>query len=132
MQRDVNLFSFESGLNPSFKDGLIVQIPSNISSRQELFDIYADKLSFPSYFGSNWDALYDLLCDLSWIWQRCITIRHEALPGALGEKDMRIYLSLLIDTVSSWKADERHELRVVFPPTDREAVERYINEEDQR
>lgn len=32
-----------------------------------VLDRFADALQFPSWFGRNWDALYDCLVDLSWL-----------------------------------------------------------------
>ncbi len=73
-------------------DDWIVQVPPNIAGWQELFDILAQNLDFLDYFGRNWDTLYDLLCDLSWIQQRQIVMIHNDLPVLLGEKDVRKYL----------------------------------------
>lgn len=32
-----------------------------------LFTGVAQALQFPSYFGQNWDAFYDCICDLEWL-----------------------------------------------------------------
>lgn len=90
-------------------------IPLNIPDRQTLFNILAHDLDFPQYFGHNWDALYDFLCDLSWIPERRIIIIHEGLPSQLTYSELRTYLELLIDAVKNWKPEENHELEVVFP-----------------
>jgi hypothetical protein len=37
-----------------------------IDARENLFDSMARALGFPDWFGRNWDALEDLLGDLSW------------------------------------------------------------------
>jgi hypothetical protein len=37
-----------------------------IDARQNLFDSMARVLGFPDWFGRNWDALEDVLGDLSW------------------------------------------------------------------
>jgi hypothetical protein len=37
-----------------------------INARENLFDNLAQALAFPSWFGRNWDALEDVLGDLSW------------------------------------------------------------------
>ena len=40
---------------------------SRIRSAQGVQSKIADALDFPDYFGANWDALLDCLCDLSWL-----------------------------------------------------------------
>jgi len=37
-----------------------------IDARENLFDSMARSLDFPDWFGRNWDALEDVLSDLSW------------------------------------------------------------------
>ena len=41
---------------------LLVVIPPVNSKRMLLVEL-SQKLQFPDYFGFNWDALYDLLCE---------------------------------------------------------------------
>ena len=38
-----------------------------IQNRNELFESLAELLEFPNFFGNNFDALDDMLNDLSWI-----------------------------------------------------------------
>ena len=97
-------------------------IPIKIPDRQTLFNTLARDLDFPQYFGQNWDALYDFLCDLSWIPERRVVIIHEGLPFQLTDRDLRTYLELLIDAVKSWKPGENHELEVIFPLSSQERV----------
>ena len=48
----------------------IATLSSNIKNKIELLNELYHKLQFPEYFGFNWDALWDLLCDFSWIKQK--------------------------------------------------------------
>ncbi len=47
---------------------------------KNFYALIAQKLHFPSYFGGNLDALFDMLCDLSWlddgIHKITIVLRH--------------------------------------------------------
>ncbi len=100
----------------------VAWVPLKIPDRQALFNILAHDLDFPQYFGYNWDALYNLLCDLSWISQRRVVIIHEGLSFQLADKELRAYLELLIDAVKSWGSKESHELAVIFPLSSQKKV----------
>lgn len=80
-------------------DTYLVEIPSGISSKQDLLKIYAELLKFPDYFGFNWDALEDLLMDLSWLHEKKVVVFHNDLPS-LSNEDIQLYLSIL-DNASS-------------------------------
>jgi RNAse (barnase) inhibitor barstar len=95
---------------------LVVRIPRGIRSKEKLFAIFADKLRLPRYFGWNWDALEELLRDLSWLPpEKPIAIVHEDLPfGARGE-NRKIYLSILRDVATHWNITHPGRMLVVLP-----------------
>jgi RNAse (barnase) inhibitor barstar len=70
--------SFYSGDEKSFSssDGFkrIIVINERINNKDHLFDVLSRNLNFPSYFGGNWDAVADLLCDFSWYDEEIIFI----------------------------------------------------------
>ena len=39
---------------------------ATVEAKEKLFDNLAQALAFPNWFGRNWDALEDVLGDLSW------------------------------------------------------------------
>src|SRR5690606_795292 len=71
-----------------------LRLGSDISTRAQLFERYALGLSFPDYFGKNWDALDECLRDFHWESQKRVVILHEELPR-LPEKERRVYLAIL-------------------------------------
>jgi RNAse (barnase) inhibitor barstar len=66
----------------------------DISNEESLFATIAAAMNFPVYFGMNWDALSDLLRDLSWLSPKGVLVvledskalwREPALSGNLIE-----------------------------------------------
>lgn len=47
----------------------MVRIPLAIDHLQLFIELSA-QLHFPDYLGFNWNSLYDLFCDFSWIKQK--------------------------------------------------------------
>lgn len=88
---------------------LLVDVPNDITTKQQLFDYFEKALHFPNYFGRNWDALEECLSDLSWLEVRRVTIRHSALPSLGG--DTQVYLDVLKDA----QVGSNKELVVILP-----------------
>ncbi len=124
MEHDLAALQFVPDLHKISNNGYdrIAWIPLKIPDRQTLFNILARDLDFPQYFGHNWDAFYDLLCDLSWISQRRVVIIHEGLSSQYTDQELRTYLEILMDAVKSWGPNENHELAVIFPLSSQERV----------
>ena len=111
-------------LAPSEK--VVAIVPAGIRLREKLFSILSKELKFPSYFGSNWDALNDCLCDFSWTDIFLITVIHHDIP-ALGTHHTRIYLETLACCVEAWKPGDDHQLRVVFPLAQKVVIEEILS-----
>ena len=104
---------FEFGNAPKqFDDGMLFKVPP-LLGREDILRWYNSSMNFP-YFGYNWDSLYDMLCDLSWISEKHVTIVHSDLPD-LSKEDLIIYVGILFDAMSSWEHEEVHVLHVQFP-----------------
>jgi hypothetical protein len=100
--------------------GIKVTISAGIKSKNQLLRCFQERLRFP-YFGMNWDALQDCLRDLSWLGEGEILIVHDDLP-LLPPKDLKIYLSVLSDTVESWEAEPGKVFKVIFSRALRDRV----------
>lgn len=123
----MNYKYMENGVENIFDDIFFVHVDPRIASKEDLFNFYYHAMWFPCYFGFNLDALYDFLCDLSWINKRKIIISHDKIPR-MNEIDMREYLSLLNDVCVSWncEADPKHEIQIYFNFADKEIIEKLI------
>jgi RNAse (barnase) inhibitor barstar len=40
---------------------------ADVKTDKELFAVVASAMQFPDYFGHNWDALDECLCDMDWL-----------------------------------------------------------------
>jgi RNAse (barnase) inhibitor barstar len=75
----------------------------------QLFDEFAAALQFPYYFGENWDALEECVCDLEWLPNDpCLlffTDANRLLVREPGEK-LALLLDVLESAAKSWALDE--------------------------
>ncbi|MDR1763281.1 MAG: barstar family protein [Dysgonamonadaceae bacterium] len=101
-----------------------VEIIGNNLSKEDLMNNYYTKFKFP-YFGFNWDALWDCLCDLDWIGLKDIIIYHEVLPK-LEDKDFKIYFKILRDAIGNWNIWNEHNFKVYFNLKNYEETEKII------
>lgn len=120
-------FEFSNLKNDLGADSFVVKIGDDVTSKAELLDYLSKQLGMPDYFGKNWDALLDMLRDLSWIQQKKVIIWHECMPN-LGDLDLKNYLSVLSDSLNYARKDENIKLAVVFPEEERDEIVRKMNE----
>jgi hypothetical protein len=117
-------FEFRDAEIPADPGTLVVKLARGITSTDRLLGALAEGLSFPPYFGRNWNALEDCLRDLHWIAQRRVVLVHADLPALAGD-DWLTYVDVLAHAVDDWRRDARHvghELVVVFPANAEGAV----------
>lgn len=80
---------------------------SKIDSRADLFDAIGRALSFPSYYGHNWDALEECLRDFEegkgWL----IIFDNAERLLILPKRDLTTLKIILSDTASFWSAESR-------------------------
>ena len=138
MSSDPIALRIADGLFPHREeDELVAYVPVDMEDGLVLLRCLAGQLQFPGYFGHNWNALWDCLCDFSWTTKRKIFIVHEGLPVGLSEEELRIYLDILNRAVADWKSERSvqhacewgqllHELEVTFPEECHAEIERLL------
>ena len=109
-----------------FDDGMVANVHAGIASVDELFDVLSEALHLPDYFGRNWNALDEVLGDLSWLAPPRIVVVHADLPDLPAEQ-LRIYLDVLRTAVDEWtQRPGAHELVVAFPEVEQLAIRRLL------
>jgi len=97
---------------------------SKISSKTDLLETIGKALSFPDYYGRNWDALSECLRDFDegkgWL----IIFDHADTLLALPRQDLTTLEAILSDAANFWSAEGRiFGALFVGGPTLREALE---------
>jgi RNAse (barnase) inhibitor barstar len=106
----------------------IAHIPRNLDDKLDLFRSLSGQLQFPNYFGHNWDALFDCLCDLHWIPNYEVCILHDDLPLKGSNEDQESYIAVLKDACKSWKQGNGHVLIILFPSEYKTSISSCIND----
>src|SRR5215471_13238066 len=80
------------------------------------FDEIGAALQFPYYFGENWDAFWECITDLSWLWRPCSLIVVDRADLLLRESPdgFTTFIRLMHDAAGYWRdhpADFDGELR---------------------
>lgn len=117
---DSNLLSTESKDSRSFlffSDELrvdnkpeTVRVSKGVKKKEELFELFSARLNFPSYFGNNWDALFDCLKK-----QSALILLHEDLPFNENSNERKVYICLLYDLLTSLGNSGSPRMHVYFP-----------------
>jgi RNAse (barnase) inhibitor barstar len=106
-----------------------LRIPAGLATERDLLNVLDEGLRFPDYFGGNWDALWECICDLSWLDHAQIIVIHQDLPMKADAAQCRTYLSIMGDAVRYWARRPEHELIVVFPRGYETAVGELLEED---
>ncbi len=96
-----------------------VNAPGN---KQDLIAQLYEGLAPVSEAGKNWDALDEVLRDLSWIGEKDIVLVHAGLDS-LPAEDSVIYADLLAGAAAWWKNKRRHRLFIIAPGTMKDAFD---------
>jgi hypothetical protein len=84
-----------------------------IQKKEDLLDHIAHTLSFPDWFGRNWDALEDCLTDLSWCQaDGHVFVFDNFAPG----DDLGVLIDVLASCAEFWAARDRSFFAVFIDP----------------
>jgi len=114
-------FQFTNEVHKHPDGDAYVAVIGDVNSKDELLRELSNELSFPDYFGHNWDALLECLNDFHWIDAHEIVLIHSSIPD-IGSADLKIYLDILSGSVGRWKDDPMHRLTVIFREDDKEVI----------
>ena len=109
---NINFYNSKDSCQLGYFDCLIVNIPP-VDSKNKLLTELSKGLSFPDYFGFNWDALYDLLCSCYGIEEKNIAVFHEGIKE-LPARDLFKYLDIIKATCEWWKEHVEHHIMFFF------------------
>jgi RNAse (barnase) inhibitor barstar len=90
-----------------------------VAAGQDLFDSLSRALAFPDWFGRNWDALEDLLGDLSWRKGDGHVVVFRTYPT--GE-DFGILVDVLRTTAEYWSGRHKPFFAVFLDPAKKLAL----------
>ncbi|PIR55411.1 hypothetical protein COU74_01240 [Candidatus Peregrinibacteria bacterium CG10_big_fil_rev_8_21_14_0_10_36_19] len=122
------LFIFTNVAHEHSNDSYIAKLDKDIRHKDVLFKELNETLDFP-HFGYNWDALWDLMNDFHWIKNKEIVLVHVDIPLVSEKENLKYYLQILRDAVTSWKTNPGpHLLKVVFPLEAKETIEKLMIE----
>ncbi|MDO9010567.1 MAG: barstar family protein [Gallionella sp.] len=85
--------------------GLFEADLKGVKGKKNLLVALAKATEFPSEFGANWDALVDVLCDLSWHAAPgyVLLLRNVSPTLGLSANDREIAQDIFDDTVVYWR-----------------------------
>jgi len=124
MATSTSAFRFDESDLPA-SPVLLAEIPAGVTSKEALLEELYQRLRFPEYFGSNWDALDECIRDLSWLPTGPVVLKHHDLPLAGDVDGQKTYLSILRDAVEKkWAVPGQRlpDLVVAFPPETQEQI----------
>ncbi|MHC2334745.1 barstar family protein [Bradyrhizobium sp. USDA 4454] len=97
-------------------------IPENLTTKATLLATLAAQLKFPDYFGTNWDAFEECICDLSWLQPGPVLMAHADVPLIGDVPNAITYVSILNEATRKMLRSEDHPLSVTFPLKHRDQV----------
>lgn len=120
-----NLFFVESTRAFKREGSFLAWVPS-INKEADLFEYLPKALGYPDNCGHNWDALYDIFFDFTWIEEKTIVVVHENF-SELCVADLNRYMDIVKESIEVWKDGLEHVLIFVFCEHDRKQILESLN-----
>ncbi|MCL2296939.1 MAG: barstar family protein [Proteobacteria bacterium] len=81
---------------------------ADVHNKVQLLKQLAETLEFPDYFGHNWDALYDVLCDEAWFGDTGIVLhlKHTTSFEKLAADDWLTLCETLKEAIDYWRSSD--------------------------
>jgi hypothetical protein len=81
----------------------IVELDENKLNQEYVFNEFSNALKFPSYFGKNWNALWDCVTDLEWLKEKNTVVLIKKIANAPELQNNEILHSQLNDAEKYWR-----------------------------
>jgi RNAse (barnase) inhibitor barstar len=81
---------------------------ADVQNKAQLLIRLAETLEFPDYFGHNWDALYDVLCDEAWFGDTGVVLhlKHTTSFEKLAADDWLTLRETFKEAIDYWRSSE--------------------------
>ena len=81
---------------------------ADVRNKTQLLDRLSEALEFPDYFGHNWDALYDVLCDETWFGDVGVVLhlKHTTSFEKLVADDWLTLRETFEEAIDYWRATD--------------------------
>ncbi|MDR2710429.1 MAG: barstar family protein [Burkholderiales bacterium] len=81
---------------------------ADVHNKAQLLKRLAEALEFPDYFGHNWDALYDVLCDEAWFGDAGVVLhlKHTTAFEKLAADDWLTLRETLEEAIEYWRSSD--------------------------
>jgi len=98
----------------------------NCTTRDALFAEFSGQLTFPNYFGKNWDAFDECISSLEWLpcQSHFFLIEHADSLLSLG-RDLSVLLKILKSSAGEWAAvypGETFKVALILPESEQPAL----------
>ncbi|MBX9849815.1 MAG: barstar family protein [Rhodocyclaceae bacterium] len=80
-----------------------------VRSRDQMLQTVGEGLELPTWFGSNFDALMDCLCDFSWVPASGYTIIMENCHNihSIAYPDFNMMIDLFAEAANAWREQDK-------------------------